>query len=196
MSPNDRRERVLDLLRRAHAPVPGDDLGTKLEVSRTAICQDVAVLRAEGYRVMATPRGYVLEESAATGFSEIVAVRHGRDRVEAELTALVDAGVTVADVIVEHPAYGELRGNLQIRGRDEVAAFMDKVRAGEVELLSALTGGVHMHTLWAADPSRLERARGKLRDLGVLLERDSHGRVPSGVRTGRRAAHPAGRGSR
>src|SRR5919198_3617554 len=195
MSPNDRRARILDQLRRANGPVAGDDLGARLEVSRTAICQDVAVLRAEGYRIMATPRGYLLEENATSGFSEIVAVRHDRDEVEAELCALVDAGVTVADVIVEHPTYGELRGNLQIRGRDEVAAFMDKVRAGEVELLSALTGGVHMHTLWAADPARLERARAKLRDLGVLLERNGKGRVASGVRhTRSRAAHPAVKG--
>jgi hypothetical protein len=192
MSPNHRRERILDILARASGPVPGDDLGARFGVGRTAICQDVAVLRAEGHSVHATPRGYVLEQGPASGFREIIAVRHGREETEDELTALVDAGVTVADVLVEHPVYGELRGNLQIRGRDEVAAFMRKVRSGEAQLLSTLTGGVHMHTLWAADPARLERARAKLRAMGVLLESEparepvASGARRAGARRGKR----------
>jgi transcriptional regulator of NAD metabolism len=193
MSKNSkRRERILDLLSKAPAPVPGEDLGGRFEVSRAAICQDIAVLRAEGHRIAATPRGYVLERGTATGFSEVVAVRHGREDTESELNALVDAGVTVADVVVEHPVYGELRGNLQLRGRDEVASFMEKLSSGAVELLSALTGGVHMHTLWAADPARLERARDKLRALGVLLEREPRARVRSALPARRRARGAVG----
>lgn len=175
MSPNERRERILGILQAAREPVPGEDLGARFGVGRTAVCQDIAVLRAEGHSISATPRGYVLDPPRTSGHREIVAVRHGPDRLEEELCALVDAGVTIADVVVEHPTYGELRGDLQIRGRDEVADFVARVRAGKVRLLSGLTDGVHMHTLWAADRSRLERARRKLRSLGLLLE-DASGR--------------------
>lgn len=189
MSPNDRRARILEILRKTPRPVPGEELGARFGIGRTAVCQDVAVLRAEGHGVEATPRGYVLEPDATSGFRAVVAVRHGREGTEAELTALVDAGVTVADVVVEHPVYGELRGNLQIRGRDEVAAFMAKVRSQQVQLLSALTDGIHMHTLWAADRRRLARARDKLRTLGMLLEGEAGGEpVASGAGARRRRA--------
>lgn len=185
-SPNERRERILEILRAAREPVPGDDLGAGFGIGRTAICTDISVLRAEGHRIAATPRGYVLEPVWTSGVREIVAVRHGAEDTEAELTALVDAGVTVADVIVEHPVYGELRGNLQIRGRDEVAAFVEGLRSGRVQLLSSLTDGIHMHTLWAADRERIERARTKLRTLGVLLEGDRvASRKPVGARGSR-----------
>lgn len=179
-SPNERQARILEILRKARGPVPGEEIGQRFGVGRTVVCHDVAVLRAEGHGIAASPRGYVLDHPAPTsGYRAVVAVRHGARETEAELTALVDAGVTVADVIVEHPTYGELRGNLQIRGRDEVAAFVQSVRSGKTALLSSLTGGVHMHTLWAADPARLDRAREKLSDLGFLLEsRGSSGARP------------------
>src|SRR6185437_13159759 len=51
------------------------------------------------------------------------------ERTEEELNILVDHGVKVIDVIVEHPLYGELRGSLMIESRADVQDFLQQVRA-------------------------------------------------------------------
>ena len=42
---------------------------------------------------------------------------------------MVDNGCTVLDVIVEHPVYGQLTGQLQISSRYDVEQFLARVQA-------------------------------------------------------------------
>ena len=83
---------------------------------------------------------------------------------------MVDHGLKVLDVIVEHAVYGELRGSLMMTSRDDVREFAQRIEAGEVALLSELSGGVHLHTVEAPNQERLERARQDLREHGYLVE--------------------------
>lgn len=57
MDASRRRVRILDYLRAAKAPVSATALAKKLSVSRQIIVGDVALLRAAGEAVTATPRG-------------------------------------------------------------------------------------------------------------------------------------------
>lgn len=165
-----RRAALLARLTAATAPVPGDLLARELGVSRQAIVHDVAVLRAAGRPIVATVRGYLLVPAPAPDLARaVVAVRHAPVEAEAELNALVDLGVRVADVVVEHPVYGELRAQLQIESRADVAAWAEATRRSGAHLLSELTDGVHLHTLEATSGGRLEAARAALRELGMLL---------------------------
>ena len=159
------------MLRAAGAAVPGSELAEALRVSRQVVVGDVAVLRAEGRPIVGTPRGYLLLEPEPAGarVTAVLACRHDRRGTRPELTALVDHGVTVIDVIVEHPLYGELRANLMLRTREDVDRFMDRLRSERGELLSSLTGGLHLHTVSAPDRPTLEEARRSLRALGVLV---------------------------
>jgi hypothetical protein len=165
-----RRATLLERLAATDRPIPGDLLARELGVSRQAIVHDVAVLRAAGEPIVATIRGYLLvRSSAGEGVRGVVAVRHAPADAEAELTALVDLGVRVVDVVVEHPVYGELRAELRIESRADVAAWAEATRRSGAHLLSELTDGVHLHTLEAPSAERLERARTVLREHGFLL---------------------------
>ena len=164
-----RRAQLLDILGRADVPISGHELAERLGVSRQVIVQDCALLRASGHEVMATPRGYVLPRREA-GVRAVLASRHDREQTEDELTVMVDHGLKVVDVIVEHPVYGELRGTLMMTSRADVREFAGRVASGEVALLSELSGGVHLHTVEAPSVERLEGARQALRERGFLVE--------------------------
>ena len=107
----DRRDRIVEEIRKSGKPLSASALAAMLHVSRQIIVGDVALLRARGIGIIATPRGYVLEEQTHPCEKKI-AVMHGRERLQEELYTIVDYGCTVVDVIVEHPLYGELVGQL------------------------------------------------------------------------------------
>ena len=167
---DERRQHLLALLRQTDGPLRGSELAARLAVSRQVIVQDVAVLRAGGAGIIATPMGYVLPRpTSGQRHAAVVACRHGRAEVEDELNALVDLGVEVVDVVVEHPVYGEIRALLMLTSREDVRQFMRRLDEGQAQLLSALTGGVHLHTIVAPRPEALEKARRALGERGYLL---------------------------
>ena len=112
MHAEERRETILKLLRQSAQPVSASTLAGQLSVSRQIIVGDIALLRAGGADILATPRGYCLQNAAAAGLTRRVAVRHDEAGMEAELNTMVDNGCTVVDVIVERPLYGQLTGPL------------------------------------------------------------------------------------
>ena len=67
--------------------------------------------------------------------------------MEDELNICVDYGCEVLNVIVEHPVYGQLTGELHLQSRYDVAQFVEKVRREDAHSLSELTDGTHLHTL-------------------------------------------------
>jgi hypothetical protein len=121
---------------------------------------------------VATIRGYLLAAPVPRGARAVVAVRHGPEDAVAELNALVDLGLRVRDVIVEHAVYGELRVELRLASRADVDAWATATARSGAHLLSELTEGVHLHTVEADDPARLAAARSALERLGFLLSED------------------------
>ncbi len=105
-----RRQAILDRLRTADRPVSASSLAAELNVSRQIIVGDIALLRAGGAEISATPRGYVLPR-ATDGITRTIACRHTLEQTGTELDILVDNGCTVLDVIVEHPVYGSSPAN-------------------------------------------------------------------------------------
>ncbi|MDH5314315.1 MAG: HTH domain-containing protein, partial [Actinomycetota bacterium] len=59
----ERRARLIAMLRESAAPVTGSELSTELGVSRQVIVNDVAIVRASGEPILGSPRGYVLTET-------------------------------------------------------------------------------------------------------------------------------------
>lgn len=165
VSGQTRRETILQRLRTAE-PVSATALAKELGVSRQIIVGDVALLRAAGHPISATPRGYV--SAAESGLTRVLACLHDSGQMEEELNAVVDMGCEVVDVIVEHPIYGQLTGALRLRSRYDVEQFLQKARQDGARPLSQLTGGLHLHTLRAESEAALERAQDKLEELGFL----------------------------
>lgn len=167
MTSAERRTLIESRLRAVEAPISATALANEFHVSRQVIVGDVALMRAAGLDVQATPRGYVLgvESSGVTG---VLACVHTREDMGRELNAIVDNGGEVVDVIVEHPVYGQLTGQLHLRSRHDVGQFLEKVSTAQP--LSALTDGIHLHTVRCPDRETLERVTRVLREAGFLLE--------------------------
>lgn len=159
-----RRQAILNRLRTADRPVSASSLAAELNVSRQIIVGDIALLRAGGAEISATPRGYVLPR-ATDGITRTIACRHTLEQTGTELDILVDNGCTVLDVIVEHPVYGQLTGQLSLASRYDVDQFVDKVQ--DTAPLSTLTGGVHLHHLRCPDEDAYRRVLAGLDELGL-----------------------------
>lgn len=170
MHAEERRRAILNILQNAPQPVSASALAGRLAVSRQIIVGDIALLRAGGADILATPRGYCLQSPADTGLIRRVAVRHGAEGMEAELNAMVDQGCTVVDVIVEHPLYGQLTGALQLSNRYDVAQFIARSQSADALPLSRLTDGIHLHTLLCPSEDAFHRVTALLRQQGILLE--------------------------
>ena len=169
MRAEERRQAIRELLQQAAQPVSAGALAARFSVSRQIIVGDIALLRAAGADISATPRGYVILRETA-GLVRQVAAQHEAAGREAELNAMVDQGCTVLDVIVEHPIYGQLTGPLQLASRYDVGQFLSRCAQSDARPLSELTEGIHLHTLRCPDEAAFERVRRELRRLGILLE--------------------------
>ena len=168
---SDRRQRLetlKEILESATEPVSGVNLATQLEVSRQAIVQDVATLREQGLPVVATSRGYHVEQ-APLAFRRILAVRHGPDRIFEELSLIVSLGGRVLDVLVDHPVYGELRGNINVGTADEVTRFVTLMETTGRHPLLTLSDGFHLHSVEACDEAAFEKIQAKLKEEGLLV---------------------------
>ncbi|HHV61499.1 MAG TPA: transcription repressor NadR [Firmicutes bacterium] len=168
-----RRKELLEILRRRKAPVTGSELAGMFSVSRQVIVQDVALLRAEGVDLVATPRGYILAEAAAGRIpTRVIACRHnGIEELRDELLTITGLGGKVIDVIVEHPLYGELRGMLMTESADDVEEFVRALSESDAKPLSVLTEGVHLHTIQAATEAALDNIERALAAKGYLFEK-------------------------
>ncbi|MBS3899985.1 MAG: transcription repressor NadR [Dethiobacter sp.] len=170
MNSLERRHRLLLCLKDEAGPVTGTCLAELLTVSRQVIVQDIAILRAGGAQILATPQGYLLNAAVRDGgLQTVVACCHDGGQIEEEIGTIVDYGGKLLDVIVEHPLYGELRGNLMIANRRDLALFLAQLLKTAAKPLSALTGGVHLHTIEAADQAVLDEIREALLRKGFLL---------------------------
>lgn len=163
-----RRVGIINMLREAEKPLSGVAIGKTFGISRQVVVQDVALLRAEGYDVLATARGYILNEEVGRMCSRVVLVRHDIEQLEEELHTIIDNGGRVRNVIINHCIYGDLTGDLMIRNRRDVRDFVQKVDQNNAALLSILTDGIHMHTIEATTEEDLDIIEQELREKGYL----------------------------
>ena len=164
-----RRTHILDYLTQADGPLSATALARTLQVSRQIIVGDVALLRAGGADIAATPRGYVLPRDSAALLRTVACV-HDREGMTRELEIMVDQGCQVVDVVVEHPVYGQLTGQLHLSSRYDVGEFIRSVSESSAKPLSDLTGGIHLHTLLCPSEEAFQRVRAALDQAGFLLK--------------------------
>lgn len=168
MTAIERRKKMIELMRQATGPISGKKLGSETEVSRQVVVQDIAILRNEGFPILATARGYLLNEPKQV--TRIVKVRHTNEQTEEELNLIVDLGGAVVDVMVNHRIYGKLAAPLGIKSRRDVQSFMQGIRAGKSVPLMNVTSGYHYHTLAAENEQILDEIEEALREKKFTAE--------------------------
>ena len=170
MDSNKRRQQIKEKLKDATAPISATALAKELGVSRQIIVGDIALLRAAGEAIHATPRGYVLghADGVSSEKCQQIVCQHTDDKTEEELNIIVDYGCTALDVIVEHPVYGQLTGLLDIASRYDVRNFMNKIAEAGAHSLCELTDGVHIHTIEYEDEAAYKKALSELNAAGFI----------------------------
>jgi transcriptional regulator of NAD metabolism len=168
----NRRNRILEILLDASVPITGGELAKSFNVSRQVIVQDIALIRASGQDIVATPQGYILVQTLTGGkLIKTIACKHGWDDLEKELNIFVDNGGKVIDVSVEHPLYGELKGMLMLASRRDVRNFVVNLQKTRAQPLSALTSGIHLHRVEVPSDEVFLNIERDLALEGILLEK-------------------------
>ena len=151
MNSKQRRAAILQQIQQEQQPISASALAKQFAVSRQIIVGDIALLRAQGCHIIATPRGYQCEEDRLDGHLKTIAVCHRPEDLRDEIYTIVDLGGALVDVIVEHPIYGELRGLLHIYSRYDADRFFEKLHNEKARPLAELTNGIHLHTIRTHD---------------------------------------------
>ena len=167
-----RREGILSLLEDTNMPLSGTELARHFNVSRQVIVQDIALLRAEDKKILSTYRGYVLDRESEKKRKciRVFCVCHSTKDTQDELQTIVDYGGHVLDVAVDHPLYGQIRADLIINNRLDVAEFIDRMNRYNALPLKVLTGDYHYHTVTAESEKNLDFIEQELRKKGYLKE--------------------------
>ncbi len=168
----ERRQELLTLLKNSNGPITGTDLAKHANVSRQVIVNDMNLLKAKNEPIMATSQGYLylkMDDNVETIERKIVCL-HSAEQAEDEMLTIVDCGVTIKNVIVEHPVYGEITASMMLSNRMDVNNFLKRVNETNANYLSNLTNGTHLHVISAASNEQLDRCEQMLREKGYLIE--------------------------
>jgi transcriptional regulator of NAD metabolism len=168
----ERRTLLLQWLQTSNHPLTGSELADRTNVSRQVIVQDISLLKAKNEPIVATSEGYIYLAAPNENhlIQQVIVCQHSPDETREELFLIVDHGVTVKDVKVEHPVYGDLSAPVMVSNRVEVQQFLNKIDHTNAPFLSQLTDGLHLHTLEADSTEKLQAACHSLKDAGFLIE--------------------------
>ncbi len=143
-----RRIEIEKRLLNANIYLSGTMLAEEFNVSRQVIVQDIAILRAKGIQIIATPQGYIIQKAEISGIKKVIkSSHHTLDELKEELEIIIDNGGSVLDVIVEHDVYGEIKVDLNLTSRKEIISFIQSLTASVSRPLSTVTNGIHFHTV-------------------------------------------------
>lgn len=168
MTGAERRKAIVNLIKSSPGPVSGSALARTYQVSRQAIVQDIALIRALGYDIISTNRGYIL--NGPHGAARTFKVRHTDEELENELCSIVDLGGRVINVIVNHKVYGQLEAELGVNSRKKAADFIQDIKSGKSSPLKNITANYHYHRVEADNEETLDMIEEMLRSRGYLIE--------------------------
>lgn len=163
-----RQEKIKSILLTAKQPISANFFAKQFKVSRQTIVGDIALLRAHGEIILATPTGYEYKQPDDLKFT--VVCQHDLNQTSQEMLTIIRDGGTILDVSVDHPLYGQLSGQLTVRSEADVKQFMYHLKQFKGHLLSEITDGIHSHDIAVDNSEQIEKIRQDLRDIGVLYE--------------------------
>lgn len=168
MKAEKRREEILSLIGNTENPIPANVLKERFNVSRQVIVQDIAILRANGYDVTSTNRGYFLGKNAKA--TRVIKCRHTFDEIVDEGNLIIELGGRVEDIFVNHRVYGRISARLDLQNRTHVEELYRSLVSGASKPLMSVTDGYHYHSISAESEEVLDEIEKKLRARGFLIE--------------------------
>ena len=169
MNTNQRREHILNDLKKATTPINATTLAKCYGVSRQVVVGDIAILKAQQNPIVSSVKGYVYVHHDEDYYCTI-ACKPKVEETREELYIIVDHGAVVENVMVDHPLYGELIGNLKIASRYDVDLFIEQMQLHNAKNLSEMNEGIHLHTIKCHNEAMLKRIKEKLKEEGYLYE--------------------------
>lgn len=171
MTTFERQSFILDLLKKQKEPITGSEIAKITNVSRQVIVQDISILKAKQEPIIATSQGYLYlqEDKGSLLKQKTIVCKHTPEQTKEELYLIVDHGVSVKDVTVEHPVYGDLTASIRVSNRKEVDHFIEKISQTNSAYLLTLTGGIHLHTLEADTMEKITAACHELEKAGLIV---------------------------
>ena len=167
MTGTERRTKIVELIQNSEKPLSGTALAKQCDVSRQVIVQDIALIRASGYDIISTNRGYIIQEPLVR--ERVFKVNHTDEQLEEELYSIIDLGGTVFNVMVNHRVYGHMEAELRINSRRKVEAFMEDIRSGKSSPLKNITSNYHYHKVAADSEETLDLIEEALRQKHFLV---------------------------
>lgn len=168
MNQTQRRKNIIDILKSSNDGVSGTILAKHLGVSRQIVVQDIALIRAKGYDIISTNKGYIMENKDFV--DRIFKMKHTQEQIEDELSTIIDFGGKVKDVFVYHKSYGVVRANIDIKCRKDIKDYINNLNSGVSTPLMHITSDYHYHTVVADTKEVLDLIQQELGEKGFLAE--------------------------
>lgn len=169
MNSSTRRKEIMNRIIKASKPIKGIELANTFGVTRQVIVKDIAIIRATGINIIATPEGYIVTKEDSR-YKQVLALYHKEEDMINELEIVVRYGGIIEDVIIEHPIYGEIKANLMIRNLNDLNNFMNLYKKNKAKPLSALTEGIHLHTVSTENGEDMQLIISELEKNGYILK--------------------------
>ncbi len=168
----NRRMKILQMLKEQPQPLSGTALARTLGVSRQVIVQDIALMRAENHSILSTNKGYLYrtEPVEQTQPKRVFYVKHTKEQVLEEFLTITELGGRVLDVAVDHELYGYLQVDLLIETPQDAHDFAQRLDACRDNPLKVLTDDCHYHTVAAPSEKLLDLIQQELREKGYFVE--------------------------
>ena len=168
MKAHERRAEILSLIGNSGSPVAANFLSEKYSVSRQVIVQDIAILRAQGYGVISTNRGYVLDSGLRA--ERVFKCRHTLQELVDESEIIISRGGKVEDISVHHRVYGKISARLELSTLRHAEELYRSLVSGASKPLMSVTDGYHYHTVSGENEQTLDEIEVALREKGYLIE--------------------------
>lgn len=168
MKAHERRAEILSLIGNSQNPVAANFLSEKYSVSRQVIVQDIAILRAQGYGVISTNRGYVLDYGLRA--ERVFKCRHTLSELVSESEIIISNGGKIEDICVHHRVYGKISARLELSTMRHAEELYRSLVSGASKPLMSVTDGYHYHTVSGENEQTLDKIEAALREAGYLIE--------------------------
>lgn len=173
MENKERRRLILQKLKSTNTSVTGRELAELCQVSRQIIVSDIAMLRAEGAKILATSQGYLMEREKDSEVKALALAVPDTEALRRELELIVDNGGTIRGVSVEYGMYGTLRCAVSLCSRRDIRKWGEQLQEMHMKPLALVAGGAHTLYVEMENAEAGEEICRLLEDAGFLREAPS-----------------------